>query len=67
LNLLVLTATDGSYNSVRPEAEIYISLLKFGYNITIMTEEASAYATRFRENGIRIIDAHYKKRFRQKL
>ncbi|MDQ1243830.1 MAG: L-malate glycosyltransferase [Campylobacterota bacterium] len=62
MNLLVLTATDGSYNSVRPEAEIYISLLKFGYNITIMTEENSAYATRFRENGIRVIDAHYKKK-----
>ncbi len=66
MNLLVLTATDGSYNSVRPEAEIYISLLKFGYNITIMTEENSVYATRFRENGIRVIDAHYKKKISPK-
>ena len=66
MNLLVLTATDGSYNSVRPEAEIYISLLKFGYNITIMTEEGSAYAARFREHGIRVIDAHYKKKISPK-
>ncbi|MFA5461992.1 MAG: glycosyltransferase family 4 protein [Sulfurimonas sp.] len=62
MNLLVLTSTDGSYNSIRPEAEIYISLLKFGYNITIMTEKDSAYAKRFEENGIRVIDAHYKKK-----
>lgn len=62
MNLLILTATDGSYNSIRPEAEIYISLLKFGYNITVMTEKDSAYAKRFEENGIRVIDAHYKKK-----
>lgn len=62
MNLLVLTATDGSYNSVRPEAEIYISLLKFGYDITVMTEENSAYASRFKEQGIRVIDTHYKKK-----
>ena len=62
MNLLVLTATDGSYNSIRPEAEIYISLLKFGYNITVMTEKDSAYAKRFEESGIRVIDAHYKKK-----
>lgn len=62
MNVLVLTSTNGSYNSVRPEAEIYISLLKFGYNITIMTEENSPYAARFKENGIKIIDASYKKK-----
>lgn len=62
MNLLVLTATDGSYNSVRPEAEIYISLLKYGYNITIMTEKDSAYAKRFEENGIKVIDTHYQKK-----
>ncbi len=62
MNLLVLTSTSGSYNSVRPEAEIYISLLKFGYNITVMTEENSPYAKRFKENGIKVIDASYKKK-----
>jgi glycosyltransferase involved in cell wall biosynthesis len=66
LNLLVLTATNGSYNSIRPEAEIYISLLKFGYNITIMTEEESKYAVRFREHGIKVIDAHYNKKISPK-
>jgi glycosyltransferase involved in cell wall biosynthesis len=66
VNLLVLTATNGSYNSIRPEAEIYISLLKFGYNITIMTEEESKYAARFREHGIKVIDAHYNKKISPK-
>lgn len=62
MNLLVLTATNGSYNSIRPEAEIYVSLLKLGYNITVMTEEDSAYASRFKDHGIKVIDAHYKKK-----
>ncbi|MBE0514922.1 glycosyltransferase family 4 protein [Sulfurimonas sp.] len=66
MNLLVLTATNGSYNSVRPEAEIYISLLKFGYNITIMTDEGSKYAKKFREHGIKVIDAHYNKKISPK-
>ncbi|MGE4420316.1 MAG: glycosyltransferase family 4 protein [Sulfurimonas sp.] len=66
MNLLVLTATNGSYNSVRPEAEIYISLLKFGYDITVMTEENSLYAARFQEHGIKVVDARYKKKISPK-
>ena len=62
MNLLVLTSTSGSYNSVRPEAEIFIALLQFGYNITIMTQEKTTYAVRFREKGIKIIDTDYKKK-----
>lgn len=63
MNILVLTSTNGSYNSVRPEAEIYISLAKYGYNITIMTQEKSEYTSRFVEHGIKIIDSSYKKKF----
>lgn len=62
MNILVLTSTDGSYNSVRPEAEIYISLSKLGYNIIIMTQEKSEYTSRFKENGIKVIDTSYKKK-----
>jgi len=63
MNLLVMTATDGSFNSLRPEAEIYVSLAKLGVNVTIMTQEDSAYSSRFLENGIKIIDCKHNKKF----
>ena len=62
MNLLVLASTSASYNSVRPEAEIYVSLAKMGYIIVIMTEEHSAYAQRFKEHGIKTINASYEKK-----
>ncbi len=62
MNLLILASTSASYNSVRPEAEIYVSLAKMGYNIVIMTEEHSAYAQRFKEHGINTINASYEKK-----
>lgn len=62
MNLLVLTSTDSAFNSVRPEAQIYISLLKFGYNITVMTQEKSRYASIFKEHGIKVVDVDYNKK-----
>lgn len=62
MNLLVLASTNATYSSIRPEAEIYISLAKIGYNITIMTEEVSEYATRFKEHNIEIVAAKYSKK-----
>ncbi|MDQ1264035.1 MAG: L-malate glycosyltransferase [Campylobacterota bacterium] len=67
MNLLILASTDTTYNSVRPEAEIYVSLSKIGYNITIMTEEKSAYSKRFKEHGINIIDTKYSKKIDLKI
>lgn len=63
----MLASTDTTYNSVRPEAEIYISLAKIGYNITIMTAKNSEYASRFSEYGISIIDAKFTKKIDFKL
>ncbi|MFA5234587.1 MAG: glycosyltransferase [Sulfurimonas sp.] len=62
MNILVLASSNASYNSVRPEMEIYISLFKMGYNIVIMTELHSAYTPKFKETGIKIIDASYEKK-----
>ncbi len=62
MNLLVMTSHAGSYNSVRPEAEIYISLAKRGYNITIMVQEDGPYNSRFLEHNIKVIPASYKKK-----
>lgn len=58
----MLTSTKGSYNSLRPEAEIYISLAKYGYNITIMTNIDGGYQSRFLEHGIKVIDTSFNKK-----
>lgn len=47
----------------RPEGEIFIRLQKKGVEITIMAQESSAYAERFRAHGIRVIDFHPDKKF----
>ncbi len=62
MNLLVMTSHFASFNSVRPEAEIYISLAKHGYNITIMVQENGPYNPTFLENGIKIVNATYNKK-----
>ncbi|PHS56514.1 MAG: glycosyl transferase family 1 [Sulfurimonas sp.] len=67
MNLLVMASTKGSYNSLRPEAEIYISLAQNGYNITIMTQENGAYTSRFLEYNIKLIDTDYKKKIDLKI
>jgi len=67
MNLLVLSNTNDSFNSVRPEAEIYISLSKASYNITIMTQKQSQYYSRFIEHGIDLIDTNFTKKIDIKL
>ena len=56
MNLLICTGSDSSYNSLRPEHEIYISMAKQGHNITIITHRESEYYDRFKEHGIDVID-----------
>jgi glycosyltransferase involved in cell wall biosynthesis len=67
MNILILTPSKDSFNSVRPELEIYVSLAKAGNNVTIMTEKDGAYAQRFAEHGIQIIDTTHKKKISLKI
>ena len=62
MNLLVLPPSGGSYNSLRPEAEIYIGLAKAGCNITILTNKHREYIPRFIEHGIDVIDCPPKRK-----
>ena len=62
MNLLVLTSTKGSYNSLRPEAEIYVSLAKNGYNITVMTQQNGGYTDEFKKYNIDVVDTNYDKK-----
>jgi L-malate glycosyltransferase len=63
LKILVISNYDSTV-TVRPEAEIFISLKKqFGYDITVMTFGNGEYVPKFKEAGIRVIDYHPTKKF----
>jgi len=51
-----------AWNSVRPEAEMFIGFVEQGHEVTIMTQEDSEYASRFKENGIEIINCYPSKK-----
>ncbi|MDH5765551.1 MAG: glycosyltransferase family 4 protein [Gammaproteobacteria bacterium] len=62
MNILIITATDSSFNSLRPDSEIYIGLARQGHNVTIITHGDSEYAQRFRDSGIETINGHPKRK-----
>lgn len=51
---------------VRPEAEIYTSLAKKGFDITIMTYGNADYVEKFKLVGIKVIDFHPEKKMDKK-
>jgi glycosyltransferase involved in cell wall biosynthesis len=57
MNILVVTSSAGSLNSLRPEAEMYIELSKMGHDLTLVTKLDSYYGRRYQDNGISVIDA----------
>lgn len=56
LNILACTSGDCSFNSLRPEHEIYISLAKAGHNVTIITHKNGPYNKLFLDANIRVIE-----------
>jgi len=60
MKILIASSYADSWNSVRPEAEIFIRMAKLGHTITIATESSSEYVPRFREHGIKVIDCYPK-------
>lgn len=63
LRVLVISSYDDAYNAVRPEGELFIGLHRAGVEVTVMTQGHTAYARRFREQGIRVIDYHPPKKY----
>ena len=64
MSICILVISDyRAFHSARPEAEIFVDLAGRGYDIHIMTYGDSAYARRFREHGIQVIDWHPRKKF----
>lgn len=63
ISILIISSYKDTWNSVRPEAEIFIGMAKLGADVTLMTQGDAEYAPRFIENGVKIIDFHPKKKF----
>jgi glycosyltransferase involved in cell wall biosynthesis len=43
-------------HSTRPEAEVFIGLIRRGFRVTVMTRPGSPYAARFEAQGVRVIE-----------
>ena len=52
-----------SGHTARPEAELFVSLAKRGWDITIMTYSDASYIPRFEEAGCKIIGWHPTKKY----
>ncbi|WP_318495751.1 glycosyltransferase [Photobacterium leiognathi] len=58
MRILAISSYDDAWNSVRPEAEMFIEMVKQGHDVTIMTQGDSEYVSRFKEHGIKVIDCY---------
>lgn len=62
MKILIFSSYKDAWNSVRPEAEMFIEMVKLGHQVTIMTQGDSEYVARFRENGIKVINGYPSKK-----
>ena len=49
--------------AARPEAEVFIGLKKYGFEINVMTYADAEYVENFKKAGIKVIDFHPEKKF----
>lgn len=62
MRILIFSSYHDAWNSVRPEAEMFIEIAKLGHDVTVMTQGDSEYLPRFKENGIKVIDCYPSKK-----
>ena len=62
MNILVCASYLHAWNSIRPEAEIFIEMTRQGHQITIMTQGQAEYVKRLEDNGIKVIDCYPKRK-----
>ena len=63
MRLLVLTSHADSLNSIRPEAEIFISMQELGVDVTVMTQADGVYNDQLRNAGVRLVNFVPEKKF----
>ena len=58
MNILIASSYEHAWNSVRPEAEMFIEMVRHGHHVTILTQGNVEYVKRFRDHGVRVIDCY---------
>ena len=58
MKILVCASYLHAWNSIRPEAEIFIEMAKLGHSVTVMTEGQSEYVSRLRKHHIKVIGCY---------
>ncbi|MBY5947153.1 glycosyltransferase family 4 protein [Photobacterium rosenbergii] len=58
MRILVCASYLHAWNSIRPEAEIFIEMAKQGHQVTVMTQGESEYVARLQDNGVKVIDCY---------
>lgn len=62
MRILVCASYLHAWNSIRPEAEIFIEMAKQGHFVTVMTQGESEYVERLKSNGVKVIDCYPKRK-----
>ncbi len=59
MRLLIVPDKGRSFSSVRPEAEIYLSLARAGHELTLCVDPESAYFSRYKVANIELLELPY--------
>lgn len=62
MKILVCSNYRDAWNSVRPEAEVFIQIARMGHQVTIATHPDSPYIERFREQGLKVLEVYPKRK-----
>ncbi len=62
MKILVCASYLHAWNSVKPEAAIFMEMVKQGHQVTIMTQGESEHVAKLEEAGIKVIDAYPKRK-----
>ncbi|WEM42435.1 glycosyltransferase family 4 protein [Photobacterium sp. DA100] len=62
MKVLVCASYLHAWNSIRPEAEIFIEMVRQGHEVTVMTQGESEHVTKLQENGVKVIDCYPKRK-----
>ncbi|MCD9463516.1 glycosyl transferase family 1 [Photobacterium phosphoreum] len=62
MKILVASSYNHAWNSVRPEAEMFIQMVKQGHQVTVATQGDADYVARFRDHGVKVIDCYPSKK-----
>ena len=60
MKILIASSYQHAWNSVRPEAEMFIEMVKQGHEVTVATQGDAEYVSRFRDHGVKVIDCYPK-------